>query len=91
VRAGSPVTPRERRRRDTRCKIEDENREQAGRFPKSFHPSDPATTLAALEKLRSTGHNITTKTLPGIGHYLLKMDGTIILGYADGYLAFISS
>lgn len=50
---------------------------------------DPATTLAALEKLRSAGHNITTKTFPGVGHSLLKMQGTTILGYADGYLDFI--
>jgi pimeloyl-ACP methyl ester carboxylesterase len=50
---------------------------------------DPATTLAALEKLRSAGHDITTKTFPGVGHSLLKMQGTTILGYADGYLDFI--
>jgi len=50
---------------------------------------NPATTLSALEKLRSSGHNITTKTFPGVGHSLLKMQGTTILGYADGYLDFI--
>jgi hypothetical protein len=52
---------------------------------------NPATTLAALEKLRSAGHNITTKTFPGVGHSLLKMQGNTILGYADGYLDFITS
>lgn len=50
---------------------------------------DPATTLAALERLRASGHDVTTKTFPGVGHSLLKMDGTTILGYADGYLEYI--
>jgi pimeloyl-ACP methyl ester carboxylesterase len=50
---------------------------------------DPATTLATLEKLRTAGRNITTRTFPGVGHSLLKMQGATILGYADGYLDFI--
>ena len=52
---------------------------------------EPATTLAALEQLRASGHNITTKTFPGVGHSLLKMQGDTILGYADCYLDFITS
>jgi len=52
---------------------------------------DPATTLAALEKFRSAGHNIKTKTFPGVGHSLLKMQGGTILGYADGYLDLITA
>jgi len=52
---------------------------------------DPKTTLAALGRLRSAGHDVTTKTFPGVGHSLLKMQGNTILGYADGYLEFITA
>ena len=52
---------------------------------------DPKTTLAALDRLRSSGRDVTTKTFPGVGHSLLKMQGTTILGYADGYLEFITA
>jgi pimeloyl-ACP methyl ester carboxylesterase len=50
---------------------------------------DPGSTLAALEHLRTSGHNVSSKTFPGVGHSLLKMQGNTILGYADGYLDYI--
>ena len=52
---------------------------------------DPATTLVALEKLRSAGHDIDAKTFPGVRHSLLKIQGGTILGYADGYLELVTS
>jgi len=50
---------------------------------------DPSSTLAALDRLRTSGHDITSKTFPGVGHSLLIMKGNTILGYAEGYLDFI--
>jgi len=50
---------------------------------------DPAGTLAALERLRSSGHDVTSKTFPGVGHSLLVMNGNTIVGYAEGYLEYI--
>jgi pimeloyl-ACP methyl ester carboxylesterase len=52
---------------------------------------DPVTTLAALDHLRKSGQDITAKTFPGVGHSLLIMKGTTILGYAEGYLDFITA
>jgi len=50
---------------------------------------DPNSTLAALEPLRTSGHDVSSKTFPGVGHSLLMMKGNTILGYADGYLDYI--
>jgi len=51
---------------------------------------EPSSTLAVLERLRKSGHDVTARTFPGVGHSLLVMDGTRILGYADGYLEYIA-
>jgi acetyl esterase/lipase len=32
---------------------------------------EPATTIAALDRLRATGHDVTVRTFPGVGHSLL--------------------
>ena len=54
------------------------------------HPDDIEILAGGtMALLAAAGHNITTKTFPGVGHSLLKMQGTTILGYADGYLDFI--
>jgi len=50
---------------------------------------EPSSTLAVLEHLRASGHDVTARTFPGVGHALLIMDGTRILGYADGYLDYV--
>src|SRR5262249_33776439 len=50
---------------------------------------DPDSTLAALEHLRRSGHDVSSKTFPGVGHSLLMMKGNTILGYANGYLDYI--
>ncbi len=50
---------------------------------------EPSSTLAVLEHLRTSGHDVTARAFPGVGHSLLKMDGERILGYADGYLDFV--
>ena len=47
---------------------------------------EPSSTIAALEDLAKSGRDVTVKTLPGVGHSLLVMDGPRILGYPDGYL-----
>jgi dipeptidyl aminopeptidase/acylaminoacyl peptidase len=52
---------------------------------------DPVTTLAALDHLSKSGQDITARTFPGVGHSLLIMKGTTILGYAEGYLDFITA
>ncbi len=52
---------------------------------------DPGTTIKVLESLSATGHDVTVKTYPGVGHSPLKMQGTTVVGYADGYLEFITS
>jgi uncharacterized protein len=49
---------------------------------------DPKTTTAALERLRSTGHDVTIRTFAGVGHSLVVMDGTKMVGYPSGYLEF---
>ncbi len=41
---------------------------------------DPKTTIAALERLRSTGHDVTIRTFAGVGHSLVVMDGTRPVG-----------
>jgi predicted esterase len=50
---------------------------------------EPATTIAALERLRATGHVVTVRTFPGVGHSLLL---TTPLGprYPADYLEFLT-
>ncbi len=50
---------------------------------------EPSSTLAVLDRLRTSGHDVTARTFPGVGHSLLIMDGGRILGYADGYLDYV--
>jgi uncharacterized protein len=50
---------------------------------------DPTTTITALERLRKTGHDVTIRTYPGVGHPLaiLTPQGW---RYPDGYLEFLT-
>jgi uncharacterized protein len=50
---------------------------------------EPATTIAALERLRATGRDVTVRTFPGVGHSLLL---TTPLGprYPPDYLEFLT-
>jgi len=50
---------------------------------------EPSSTLAVLDRLRTSGHDVTARTFPGVGHSLLIMDGGRILGYADRYLDYV--
>jgi acetyl esterase/lipase len=52
---------------------------------------EPATSVAVLEHLRASGHDVTTRVFPGVGHSLLTLNGSTIVGYADNYLEFITA
>ena len=47
---------------------------------------EPASTIAALERLRARGKDVEILTLPGVGHSLLVMDQGRIVGYPANYL-----
>ena len=52
---------------------------------------EPSSTIAVMQDLAKSGHDVTVKSYPGVGHSLLVMDGPRILGYPDGYLAEVVS